>query len=451
MLDQYKDLSLAERVGRLKAIFARRSIKATGNGKVIDSSNHYRDKSTKYIALEDFLADAIVECENLGLVPTVTFDVPGKTSLAALIMTDATGKEPPFIPWTTVPTDKASGLVEDLQAIGSQIKYTRRYLWTTFLDLVEHDALEDGVFNDEIRAVNGLIVESADEKIPQTAPEKPTCNYRQTPPKPVKEEQQFIPPNPAPQPQIPPQNENNTYQQGWQSAQQIYQYPPMNPYPEYQNESAPQQNCNGNQTYVPNSFQPAPEPVPEYIPSPEMHTQTAASAESARIPQQNQRNQSYIPPQSQPQPVVNNIYTQRPMPSQEQPAFEQRITIGKPQTPTQTPAQMQNNSQPVPGQNAQTNLSERDYLKTLPNEEIVRRRLRYMKLKNDLKNMNKEQVINLVLQLYGVTPGSQAASATVASLQVKTEDILKKRTLGIIETTISLCDQILVDSSLNKN
>ena len=446
MLDQYKELSLAERVGRLKTIFAKRKIKASGNGKVIDSSNHYRDKSTTYIALEDFLADAIVECENLGLVPTVTFDVPGKPNLAALIMTDATGKEPPFTPWTAVPTEKASGLVEDLQAIGSQIKYTRRYLWTTFLDLVEHDALEDGEFNDEIRAVNGLIQESETKnEIPQTAPEKPTCNYRQaTVPKPAA----------APEPELQPVSLNvydglsptdyqNTPAQPYQN-QPARQYQNMPQQPVQNNYSSDYQN-QGYQNLAPNEQlyqQPQPEPVPSSEMYPPQNMQSYIPPE-----------QSYTPMSSQPQPAVSNVYTQRPdntvYQNQRQNVSNQPVQNT---ASTQQPAQPQmNNQAAAPSQNTQGKLSEEDYLRTLSSEEVIRRRLRYMSLKNGLKDMNKDEVINLVLQLYDVKPGSPAASKTTASLQAKPESELKNKTFGILNNSITLCDKVLVDSSLNNH
>ncbi len=334
MQEQYKSLPLAERVGMLKTIFARRPLKATGCGKVIDSTATWRDKETTYISLEDFLADAIVECGNLGLVPTITFDVPGKDNLAALIISDATGIEPPFTPWTTVPTIKASGIVEDLQAIGSQIKYTRRYLWTTFLDLVEHDALEDGVFNDEIRAVNGIIVpnddESKTEDIPLTAPPKPTCNYRLTPT-----------PEPASATVAEPQN--------------IPQYQPQKP-------------C---------------------CPSSEM--MNAAPADTA------------LPPTA----------------------------------PEPTPApHMQTNDTAQPQQ--PQNISEEDFVKTLSTDEIRKRVARYMSFKNDIKDRTKDELIILVLDLYGIDPESAKGKATAAALQKKDDAVIRRGARDIIINSLGI-------------
>ena len=351
MLEQYKSLTLAERVGRLKAAFARRPIKATGSGKVIDSSATWRDKETTYISLEDFLADALVECEKLGLVPTITFDVPGKNNLAALIISDAAGVEQPFTPWTTVPTVKASGIVEDLQAIGSQIKYTRRYLWTTFLDLVEHDALEDGVFNDEIRAVNGIInpgAETKTEDIPQTAPPKPTCNYRPTPI-----------PEPAPAAEMPLQEPQTApqYQTVPQSAPVIEQTP---------------------EAYYPSSeITAAPEPAPA-VPVPE----------------------PYYEPAPQPQ--------------------------------TQT----------------EQTVSEEDYVRILPTEEIRKCVARYMSFKNSLKDKTKDELIILVLELYGIDPESPKGRATTAALQKKDETVIRRGARDIIINSLGIYNTELANRGI---
>lgn len=186
MLDKYANLNFLQRVLRLKSLFAEKGgIVATGDGKGIVRSGEDTDKSFQFIQLSDFIKDAYAYSEDLGILPMVSEVVGDK---AVMTIYDATKEiaDHPNPLKIEISSSRTSGLGE-MQGIGSQITFSRRYLWMTFLDLCARDELDEGVYNEEIEKA---IIEQEKEEVTKTevkeTPQKPTDNTKPVMVEPVK-------------------------------------------------------------------------------------------------------------------------------------------------------------------------------------------------------------------------------------------------------------------------
>ena len=185
MLDEFKKLNFLQRVLKLKSMFAEAGgIVATGDGQGITRPGSDADRSFQFIQLSDFIKDAYKYCTDLDILPMVSEVVGDK---AVMTLYDATKEieEQPNPLKIEISSLRTSGLGE-MQGIGSQITFSRRYLWITFLDLCARDELDEGVYNEEIeKAISEKEEKEKEEKkeavkdrTKKKAPEKPTSNVR---------------------------------------------------------------------------------------------------------------------------------------------------------------------------------------------------------------------------------------------------------------------------------
>lgn len=181
MLDEFKNLNFLQRVLKLKSIFAEMGgIVATGDGQGITRSGADSDQSFQFIQLSDFIKDAYKYCEDLDILPMVS-GVVGDKAVMTLYDASKEIEDQPNPLRIEISSLRTSGLGE-MQGIGSQITFSRRYLWITFLDLCARDELDEGVYNEEIeKALNDK--EKAEEEVKaekpkRKAPAKPTSNMK---------------------------------------------------------------------------------------------------------------------------------------------------------------------------------------------------------------------------------------------------------------------------------
>ncbi len=178
-MDKYANLNFLQRVLKLKSLFAEKGgIVATGDGKGIVRSGEDADKSFQFIQLSDFIKDAYAFAEDLGILPMVSEVVGDKAVMTVYDATKEIADQPNPLK-IEISSSRTSGLGE-MQGIGSQITFSRRYLWMTFLDLCARDELDEGVFNEEIeKALDEQ--EKKEEEIKtemKETPQKPTDNTR---------------------------------------------------------------------------------------------------------------------------------------------------------------------------------------------------------------------------------------------------------------------------------
>lgn len=235
MLEKNKELSFFERIMILREFFAKRQIRGSGEGRALRGNV---EEDFEFVQLSDFLPEAELRCKDLGLIPIVNVEGTSATMTVYDELSDKTVK------FCTPSAAVKSGGGQLLQAIGSQISYSRRYLWYLFLDLCTHDELDEGLY------IQGL-------------PQKPMEQKR-----------------PAPTPVAPVQT------------------PTVSPAPSYVSMQAPQMNgMNPQQMQAPNMQQMPPQNAQQAYPPQQRPVQ--APVQSARPPVQ----QMVQPPQAQVQGV----------------------------------------------------------------------------------------------------------------------------------------------------
>lgn len=130
----------------LRKYFAQKEIKATGNGKAVKAYSA-KDEDFVFLQLTDFIQEALIKCDELGLLPVISVS----DTSATMTVNDVFGRFEPLV--ITAPTCKVESNGQELQGIGAQITYNRRYLWYLLLEICVHDALDEGVFNDATRRI----------------------------------------------------------------------------------------------------------------------------------------------------------------------------------------------------------------------------------------------------------------------------------------------------------
>lgn len=143
--NNYYCLTLMQRVAMLRKYFAQKEIKATGNGKAVKAST--KDEDFVFLQLTDFIQEALIKCDELGLLPVISVS----DTSATMTVNDVFGRFEPLV--ITAPTCKVESNGQELQGIGAQITYNRRYLWYLLLEICVHDALDEGAFNDATRRI----------------------------------------------------------------------------------------------------------------------------------------------------------------------------------------------------------------------------------------------------------------------------------------------------------
>lgn len=146
MDNNYFCLTLMQRVALLRSYFAQKEIKATGAGKAVRTTTA-KDEDFVFLQLTDFIQEALIKCDELGLLPVISVN----DTNAVMTVNDVFGRFEPLV--ITAPTCKVESNGQELQGIGAQITYNRRYLWYLLLEICVHDALDEGAFNDATRRI----------------------------------------------------------------------------------------------------------------------------------------------------------------------------------------------------------------------------------------------------------------------------------------------------------
>lgn len=134
-----------QRINVLRKHFASKKIEATGNGKAVKSAYSLDEKDFSFLQLTDFLQEALVKCDELGILPIISV---GENN-ATMTVYDVQNRYEPII--FSAPSCKVETNGQDLQGIGAQITYNRRYLWYLLLEICVHDSLDEGMFNNRTR------------------------------------------------------------------------------------------------------------------------------------------------------------------------------------------------------------------------------------------------------------------------------------------------------------
>jgi hypothetical protein len=108
------------------------------HGASIKKSGYNKFSEYYYFELADFLMPALAIFERLQLSGVVSFGV----ELASLTLTDLEDGSQ-FVITSPMSTAKLKACHE-VQNLGAVETYIRRYLWSTALELVEHDAIDSG-------------------------------------------------------------------------------------------------------------------------------------------------------------------------------------------------------------------------------------------------------------------------------------------------------------------
>jgi hypothetical protein len=104
--------------------------------KQLTKSGHNKFAGYKYFELGDFLPEVQKIFKEVGLVDTISFDA----ELATMTLYDVDGGS-----WVTFTSPMGSAALKgchEVQNIGAVETYQRRYLYTTAMAIVEHDALD---------------------------------------------------------------------------------------------------------------------------------------------------------------------------------------------------------------------------------------------------------------------------------------------------------------------
>lgn len=133
MLEEYKNLSFMERITLLRAIFAQKQNVKTGVGVKPNAPGNFN-----FLQLSDFQSEALIECNNLGLLPVINVS----SESATMTVYDVLGVNEPLS--FSTPTCYVENFGQAIQGIGSQISYSRRYLWYLFLEITTKDDVDEG-------------------------------------------------------------------------------------------------------------------------------------------------------------------------------------------------------------------------------------------------------------------------------------------------------------------
>lgn len=164
MKDEYRNMTLLERVSKLRMRFAKKKIEATGAGKAFGRGDDGRDFA--FLQLTDFIQQALIESDDLGLLPVISVE----NDRAVMTVMDILGKDQSLV--LTCPSCKVLTNGQDLQGIGSQITYNRRYLWYQLLELCVHDEIDEGIWNKAADAAKNPDSAKAPEQDSQPAKQK---------------------------------------------------------------------------------------------------------------------------------------------------------------------------------------------------------------------------------------------------------------------------------------
>lgn len=171
MQDKYLELSFYERIMTLRTLFAKREIKGTGEGRT--SKGNGDIDSFEFIQLPDFLPEAQLRCNDLGLFPVVTIE----GNVSTLTVYDVKSDKTIVFTAPTCPI-RVNNPGQSLQAIGAQISYSRRYLWLMFLDLCTHDELDEGLYDQGLPQVTKKEVVEAPVQEQPPVQQRPMQNPR---------------------------------------------------------------------------------------------------------------------------------------------------------------------------------------------------------------------------------------------------------------------------------
>lgn len=114
-------------------------------GREMKKSGHNKFAGYTYFELGDFLPHIQSIFAELGLCGTISY----ATDSATLTITDADDNSSLML---TCPMSSASLKgCHEVQNLGAVMTYIRRYLWTTALEIVEHDVLDAMTGNDDAK------------------------------------------------------------------------------------------------------------------------------------------------------------------------------------------------------------------------------------------------------------------------------------------------------------
>ena len=106
----------------------------------LNKSGHNKFAGYQYFELGDFLPQINQIFHEIGLCGIVSF---GETlATLTIVDTDSNGKGHPAIEITSPMKEAMLKGCHPIQNLGAVETYTRRYLWVTALEIVEHDALD---------------------------------------------------------------------------------------------------------------------------------------------------------------------------------------------------------------------------------------------------------------------------------------------------------------------
>ena len=103
----------------------------------LKKSGHNKFAGYSYFELSDFVVPALQIFNEIGLCPTISF---GKEYADMRIIN--VDKPEEVITFTSPMSDANLKGCHPVQNLGAVETYTRRYLWVTALEIVEHDALD---------------------------------------------------------------------------------------------------------------------------------------------------------------------------------------------------------------------------------------------------------------------------------------------------------------------
>jgi len=103
----------------------------------LKKSGHNKFAGYSYFELSDFVVPALQIFNDLGLCPIITFNA----EMAQLRIINA-DKVDEFVIFSCPVSEANLKGCHPVQNLGAVQTYTRRYLWTAALEIVEHDALD---------------------------------------------------------------------------------------------------------------------------------------------------------------------------------------------------------------------------------------------------------------------------------------------------------------------
>lgn len=131
----YSNLNIYQKINLARQMFLNSNVKKSGK------NMHLK---FKYFELEDIVPPANKICSEIGLVPLVSL---GDCAVMTVVNTDNPEQKEIFTsPMRQLTLNNA---INELQGLGSEHTYQRRYLYMEFLDIVENDAVEATLGEDE--------------------------------------------------------------------------------------------------------------------------------------------------------------------------------------------------------------------------------------------------------------------------------------------------------------